>query len=196
MKNHVLLISLFFSFAALAQEDVVQLELDTGSIENQFDYIITKSSSYKEFQLIRRSSILKVKKHAIDSLNIVRKEWSTTKEALSKMGTTIQQLEADAVRLKNEKAKVVHVKDKITFLGGDCSKSTYNSMMWSIIGVLIIALLFFVLQFKNNYIVSKHNKEEIKKLGEELDLVKKKALKKEQELMRKLQDELNKNNHR
>ena len=197
MKYPTLLILLFTVFFAVAQEEnqgsIVQPELDTGSIENQFDYIITKSSSFKEFQLIRRESILKVKKHALDSLKIVRKELNASNSSKSNQEATVEDLKNKVTSLQNKLDGVVQVKDELTFLGGSCTKSTYNSMVWSIIVVLTIALIFFVLQFKNNYATTKKTKDELNKLEDELDQTKKKALKKEQELMRKLQDELNKN---
>ncbi|MCO6500755.1 MAG: hypothetical protein J5I47_10300 [Vicingus serpentipes] len=197
MKYPTLLILLFIAFFTVAQEEnqggIVQPELDTGSIENQFDYIITKSSSFKEFQLIRRESILKVKKHALDSLKIVRKELNASNSYKSNQEATVEDLKNKVTSLQNKLDGVVQVKDEFTFLGGSCTKSTYNSMVWSIIVVLTIALIFFVLQFKNNYATTKKTKDELNKLEDELDQTKKKALKKEQELMRKLQDELNKN---
>jgi len=174
--------------------NTLQPELDSGSIENQFDYIITKSSGFKEFQLIRKTSILKVKEHALDSLRIVREELKTSKESFRGTDKMIKQLKGEVVSLQGEIEELSQVKDEVTFLGGSCTKATYNSIVWSIIIVLALALAFFVFQFKNNFVVNKRNKDGINKLEDELDQSKKKALKKEQELMRKLQDEVNKNN--
>ena len=144
--------------------------------------------------MIRKTSILKVKEHAVDSLKILRKELKKSKELFDKQENKAKQLELEVTSMKKKVEELSQVKDEVTFLGGACTKSTYNAIMWSIIIILALALLFFVYQFKNNYSVNKRNKDELNKLENELEQSKKKALKKEQELMRKLQDEINKNN--
>ena len=68
-------------------------------------------------------------------------------------------------------------------------------MVWSIVILLLIALLVFIFQFKNGKVVASQAKTDLSKLQDEFEEFRKKALKREQEMMRKLQDELNKNNH-
>ena len=72
-KNTLILIFILtVSSGAFAQGKPAQPELESGTIESQFDYIITKSTSFKDFQLIRKPSILKVKANTLDSLKKVR----------------------------------------------------------------------------------------------------------------------------
>ena len=71
--QHLLSLISFVAIAniTIAQNKPAQPELESGTIESQFTYIIEKSSSFKDFQLIRKASILKVKTNALDSLRTV-----------------------------------------------------------------------------------------------------------------------------
>ena len=174
-------------------QNTEQPELELGTIESQFDYIITKSSSFRDFQLIRKTSIVKVKANTLDSLKNNQSELARVKGSVISLQTEIEQLNTEIVTLKLEVETVNQDKDSITAFGKQLNKASYNTFVWSLIFVLIAALLFFVLQFKNGHAVTKKAKNKVESVGIELEEFKKKAMKKEQELMRKLQDELNKN---
>lgn len=198
MKKLFLIPITFFllssSFSNAQNKKVVQPELDSGTIEEQFDYIITKSSSYKEFQLIRKTSILKVKDHALDSIKIARKEIQTAQKRANTAEAKMKSLESTISTLTNEVEAADEEIDTISFFGIPLSKTSYNTIMWSIIIVLLILLALFIFQFKKSSMVTNQSKNELEKIENEYETFRKNALKKEQETMRKLQDEINKNN--
>jgi septal ring factor EnvC (AmiA/AmiB activator) len=186
----------FVSITAIGQnKNIAQPELDSGTIEQQFDYIITKSSKFKDFQLIRKASILKVKAHALDSIKTVRKDLITANKSIAQIEGSISQLESEVQTLKNEIETISTAVDSISLFGTPLSKSAYNSVVWSIIVVLLLALIVFIAQFKKSNIITKHTKNDLNKIENEFEAFRKKAMKKEQEVMRKLQDEINKNTH-
>jgi len=188
----ILFVNILLTFTAVAQNSG-QPELESGTIESQFDYIITKSTSFKDFQLIRKPSILKVKKNTLDSLKSISEKYNTAKASIPPLKTEISNLQTEIVTLKQDVETAALGRDSINFLGNPLNKTSYNTFVWSLIAVLVAALLFFVLQFKNSHSVTKKAKSEAELVEQNLEDFKKKAMKKEQELMRKLQDELNKN---
>ena len=191
----ILTFLLFISTITFAQNGTIsQPELDSGSIEQQFDYIISKSANFKDFQLIRRSSILKVKDHALDSIRAIRKELINANKSSKKISNTISQLENKIQTLKNEVEVISKEVDSISFFGKLLSKSTYNAFVWSIILVLLLGLILFIIRFKNSTTITKRSKNILDKVEAEFESFRKLTLKKEQETMRKLQDEINKNN--
>lgn len=195
LKNTTFLATLVLLVnVTLAQnKNIPQPELESGTIESQFDYIITKSSTFKDFQLIRKTSILKVKKNAIDSIKSIREEFDATKAEIAKYDGTISKLENEIVNLKQEIAVITEDRDSIALLGKNLDKSGYQTIMWSVIAVLLAGLVIFVLRFKSSNSVTKKTQYELEKVEKEYDEFRKKSLKKEQEIMRKLQDEINKN---
>jgi membrane protein insertase Oxa1/YidC/SpoIIIJ len=170
-----------------------QLELDSGNIESQFDYILTKSTRWKEFQLIRKTSLLKVKDNVLDSLGTIRKNLISTNQSSSQLELKINSLNKEVVELKNEILIISENIDGISFFGVLINKSTYNVIVWSFIIVLLLAVTVILLKFKNNQLITNRTKNELTKIENEHEEFRKKSLKKEQEIMRKLQDEINKN---
>lgn len=171
-----------------------QPELESGTIESQFDYIIEKSSSFKDFQLIRRTSILKVKDNAIDSIRSIRKGIVTMEAENKELKGKISVLESEKATLKTEVENIAEGVDSIAVFGKNINKSLYNTIVWSVVIVLLLLLIFFVYRFRNGIAVTRRTKKEMEKLEMEFEEHRKKTMKKEQEIMRKLQDEINKNN--
>jgi uncharacterized membrane protein len=188
----LLLISISVDGQNKKTKNTVQAELESGTVENQFDYIITKSTKFREFQLIRKTSILKVKANALDSIKTLRKSLRNVNSSVSGLEATIKTLENEVAILKTEIETIMVEIDSISFFGTPLKKPLYNTVVWSIIVVLLVVLLFFIFQFKKGHISTKQAKEELIKTEAEFESFRKKALKKEQETMRKLQDEINK----
>ena len=192
----ILIFLIIISLAGYPQNKAEeQHELESGTIESQFDYIITKSTSFKDFQLIRKRSILKVKLNTLDSLKNIKKELTKSKQQVVELGQQIISLQSDITKLNTEIETISEDKDSINFLGKKMDKTAYVSMVWTVVAVLLIALIFFVLRFKSSFSTIKQTKFELDKVEGEYEEHRKKSLKKEQELMRKLQDEINKNSH-
>ena len=166
--------------------NITQPELDSGTIEQQFEYIITKSTGFKEFQLIRRTSILKVKAHTLDSIKTIRKELIAANKSVSTIEGSIPQLETEITELKSQIEIISKEVDGISMFGAMISKSSYMAIVWSIISILLLALVFILAQFKSSNISNKRSKNDLDKMEKEFDDFRKKALKKEQETMRKI----------
>jgi len=188
--------TLLITVSVFAQKNNVnQPELDTGTIEAQFDYIINKSTKFRDFQLIRKPSILKVKAHALDSIKTVRKDLVIANKSIHQNKETISELNKEVESLKSEVNSISEAVDSISFIGISLSKTNYNMIVWSLIVILLLGLVVFISMFKKSNIDTKTTQTNLNKLDSDFEAFKKKAMIKEQETMRKLQDELNKNNH-
>jgi len=172
-----------------------QPELDSGTIEAQFDYIINKSTKFRDFQLIRKLSILKVKAHTLDSIKTIRQDLTTANKSIDQNIGTISQLKAEVERLKNEVSSISEDVDSISFMGINLSKAGYNMIVWSLIIILLLGLIVFISMFKKSNIDTNSSQKNLTKLDNEFEEFRKKSMLKEQETMRKLQDEINKNTH-
>lgn len=199
MKKNTLtavLLSTILTVSISAQNNnTVQPELDSGSIEAQFDYIINKSTKYKDFQLIRRASILKVKTHAIDSIGTARKNLFVANKSIQENKAIVSDLNKEVEDLKNEVNSISKAVDSISFMGMELSKTNYNIIVWSLIIVLLLGLITFISMFKKSNIDTKSSQTNLNKIESDFEAFRKKSMLKEQEIMRKLQDEINKNIH-
>ena len=80
----------------------------------------------------------------------------------------------------------------MSLLGLQMSKTSYNILMWTIIGGLLTLLLIFIFKFKNSNSVTKAAKKALAETEEEFEEHRRSALEREQKVRRQLQDELNK----
>lgn len=164
-----------------------------NSLENQFDEVYSRSNNYQEFKVVKRTDLNNLKKSSLDSIAVY-------KNALAQMQGEIasQQIELDLLQSNlsetNEKLRQTEQREnEISFLGIQTSKSAYNAIVWTIIIGLTIILFFFVYKFKNSNEVTRDTKKKFDELENEFEQHRQRALEREQQLNRKLLDEINKN---
>ena len=69
-----ILISILAANQLTAQENEIKPSLDNGPIKSQFDYLITKSSTYQDYKVVKTYWLSKLKSNVSDSLNTLEKE--------------------------------------------------------------------------------------------------------------------------
>lgn len=178
---------------SIAQEVTpAQEEEQPNTIERQFEDMLESSNNYQEYKVVRRATLNKLQSNIQDSLNSLRSRMSTFDAQMADRDSEIsalnQKLESTQTTLDETRADVA----SIGFLGIPMTKASYKTLMWVIIGVLTLALIFFIIRYRGS---NAHTLEARKKLSEtehEYDDYRKKSLEKEQRLGRQLQDERNK----
>ena len=184
--------ALLFCITINAQNELQTQSINEGTIENQFDYLIKKSNRYQEFKVVKRVWLDQIKKSVSDSLSSIRKELNTTKSILLEKQSQIYNLSKTLETTNTNVTSLNNEKDNINFFGTLISKSLYNTILWSIIAVLLFALAIYVLRFMRSNSVTKESKDQYAELEREFEGHKHRSLEREQQLRRKLQDELNK----
>lgn len=189
MKSlYLLILLLLISTVAVSQETTK----DTLTIEEQFDRIYRISSSYQEYKVIRKTTYQSLKTNALDSIKIIDKELQLKNIHNNVLNDSLQEVKKVLEILETDMKLLITEKNSISFLGIQLNKSTYTIIVWSIILLLIIALLYFIYQYKNSYSVTSEAKSNLSEAEKELAIHKKKSLEREQKLRRQLQDEINK----
>ncbi len=189
MKSlYLLILLLLISTVAVSQET----KKDTLTIEEQFDRIYRISSSYQEYKVIRKTTYQDLKTNVLDSIKIIDKELQLKNIHNNVLNDSLQEVKKVLEILETDMKFLITEKNSISFLGIQLNKSTYTIIVWSIILLLIIALLYFIYQYKNSYSVTSEAKSNLSEAEEELAIYKKKSLEREQKLRRQLQDEINK----
>jgi septal ring factor EnvC (AmiA/AmiB activator) len=170
-----------------------ELSLDKGTIENQFEYLMTKSTNYKEYKVIKVNWMNKFRGNVNDTLEAVHNQINGFKKASVKQNKEIQTLKTELDNVKNNLNETQQAKDSMMFFGMQMSKGSYNTVMWFLIIVaLALAGVCFML-FKRSNVVTVETKNRLDEIQEEFDTHRKNALLREQKLARRLQDEVIKN---
>ena len=198
--KHLTLITLIFtlSFSAFAQTKVEKdkLSLNSGTIDNQFEYVIQKSYTYrgngKVYKNVERHWLYTLKAHTLDSLKTVHKDLSDTQAIVDTQAKEITALKTNLSNAQSSLEQTNIKKNNMALFGLQMSKTNYNVLMWSIIAGLLALLVFFIYRFKNSNSITKEAKKTLAEIEEEFDEHRKTALDREQKVRRQLQDEINK----
>ncbi|OIQ28974.1 MAG: tRNA (guanine-N1)-methyltransferase [Bacteroidetes bacterium MedPE-SWsnd-G2] len=193
-KIFLILVLALVPFSNFAQEETEnsKLSLDSGSINDQFEYLYQKSNNYQEYKVVKKSWIIKLKSHTIDSLNAVHKSLSETQSVVEKQDKEITDLKNTLNTTQSNLDKTIEEKDNMSLLGLALSKPNYNMVMFGIILALIVLLALFVYKYNNSNAVTKQAKLALEETEQEFEEHRRIALEREQKVRRQLQDELNK----
>lgn len=188
MKYVLLLLSallLTFSKSVNAQ--------DENNIDAQFEQIIEKSNSYQTYKVIQKTDLNRLQKNVKDSIASLKNNLREAKQEIGVKRKRIDSISNNVVALENELEETYAKVESIEILGIQTHKTAYNSIMWSVIGILFVLslILFFIYKRGNNR--TKNAQERLLEVESELDALRKRSLEKEQVLRRELQDEINKN---
>jgi predicted PurR-regulated permease PerM len=167
--------------------------IDTGSVKNQFNYLINKSNRYQNYKVVQYNWLQKLKSNVEDTLAKSQKEIGINYEIINSQKATIDSLKASIINSNKTIETLTKEKQSVAFLGMQIKKGTFKSILFFIIGALALLLAFFISKFKQSNSITKHTKETLKEVENEYNEHRTKALEREQKIMRKLQDELNKN---
>jgi len=167
--------------------------IDTGSVKNQFNFLIKKSNRYQNYKVVQYNWLQKLKRNVEDTLVKSQKEIGFNYKTINTQKTTIDSLQASIINSKKTIETLTTEKQSIAFLGMQIEKGTFKSILFFIIGALALLLAFFISKFKQSNSITQHTKEALKEVENEYNEHRSKALEREQKIMRKLQDELNKN---
>jgi|TARA_B110000438_G_C15584880_1_gene551235 hypothetical protein len=169
------------------------LNSEESTLNSQHKFIMEQSRTYVNNKVVKIEWIEKFYSNVKDSLESAKYESSNFEKAYSEEIKLSKDALTSVTALKKELASVNFEKENITLFGSLTSKSSYKTIVWIIIISLFSLLLFFLFKFKSSNRLTKDAKEKLKEIEFELEETKKKSRIKEQELMRKLQDEINKN---
>ena len=166
---------------------------NNGNLDSQLNYLYKTSTNYKEYKVISKKGYSLMHKNVLDSLDYQRKALSAQVTENKNLVSEINDLKQVANNLSEELKTVSLNKNSITVFGISIYKTNYNLIIVIIFIVLLSVAAFFIYKFTNSNIITKEAKNQLEEVQLELESVQKSALKRQQELNRKLQDEIMKN---
>ncbi|MBW1297712.1 tRNA (guanine-N1)-methyltransferase [Aquimarina litoralis] len=186
------LFPLFETIQAQEEELTAEQALKTGNVKTQFDVVIKKSGKYQEYKVVKRVWLDKLKGNTLDSIKTLESKLNSSNQKIVEQQTSISNLEASLAKTNGDLSAVTEEKDNMTFIGMSFTKGSYKTMMWTIVGGLLALLAFFIFKFKNSNSVTIQAKKALAETEAEFEDHRRRALEREQKVMRKLQDEINK----
>ena len=189
MKSlHLLIFCLLMSVNTFSQKT----KNDTLSLSKQFEQVYRRSSSYKDFKVIRKTTFQKLKNNALDSVKSIDEKFKIESQKSIKLEQEINNISKIRLEQDLELSKAILEKDTISFVGLKLKKNTFKIIIWSIFFMLIIIICYLAYKLKDGVRITSQAKKELTRVEEEFNSYKKKSLVRDQKLRRQLQDEINK----
>lgn len=187
----LLLPLLFFTHTFFSQETAGDSQSNT--LEEQFVKVIDKSNNYQDYKIIQKGKINQLRKNILDSIHNLKSTIEETDLEILKQKDRIDSLTTDLKNTELELTKSIEKENAIDLFGMETTKSAYAAIMWTIISVLLFLLVIFIFKFRNSNVITKDARNKLNEVEEEFDRHRQKTLEEQQQLRRKLQDEINKN---
>jgi hypothetical protein len=144
-------------------------ELNTSSIDGQIKYLEEKTRIYENYRAIREDMFQKINKNIRDTLTADRNKINELKNLASSVKITYDSLNLILENTTSNLNEMTATKNSISVIGIEINKTAYNTIMWSITGVLLVVLAIGFLIFKRNLITTIRTGKELKDLREEFE---------------------------
>ena len=171
---------------------VQKVQVIDPSLKGQYELLLSKSKTYYTYKLINPARLSAFYKSATDSIRKERAGSKTARATITEQSKTIAALNEQIKGKESSLASSASKADEISFLGIAFSKSTYSTMVWSIIIVLALALAIVIIRSAKSISEAKYRTGLYEEISQEYQTYKTKANEKEKKLARELQDERNK----
>lgn len=190
MKNAIFLsiLSLALSIKGVSQEN----NSNQNKVEEEFNRLIQTSNDYQGYKVVDYNELIKLKNTTTQIFTDLDDQIVSQKNTIDQQQAQINNLREDLEATQMDLNRTNEEKDAITFLGMPFSKGSYKTLMWGIVGVLILALVFFIFRYRQSHSHTKEARTKLYETEKDFDAYREKALEKEQRLGRLLQDERNK----
>lgn len=186
-----LLVSLCCFVEINSQEATNQNNRNT--LENQFNSIIKKSNSYQDYKVVKKVKLNQLQKSVLDSIAALETKIETLSEEITTQQEEIAGLNKSLTSTNNDLIVSKEKEHGIYLFGMLLQKTTYNIILWFIIGTLLFLLVVFVMNFRRSNSIAGNATLKLRESEEEFDAFRQRSIEREQQLRRKLQDELKKN---
>lgn len=192
---HLLTVVLFFALNtnhAAAQQTAKDSVNADPSLRGQYQSILSKSKNLNGFKVVNPTRLNSFWKSVNDTLRSERRQMPALKKQIAEQQKTIADLKVQLSGKENALNSTNQKLDEITFMGVSFSKGSYNTMVWTIILVLALALIVIIVRSARLLHEAKYRSSLYEEISAEYQSYKVKANEKEKKLARELQDERNK----
>jgi hypothetical protein len=140
-----------------------------GTIPEQLKYLDEHTRIYENYRAIREDMFRNISRNTMDTLKNAKSRINGLNLHTTALNNRIDSLKKSMEASGNELAEMTRTKDSIGVIGLEINKKTYNSIMWSILGALVLLLLTGFLTFRRGRIVNLRTKKDLNDLKEEFE---------------------------
>jgi DNA mismatch repair ATPase MutS len=186
-----IIILLFTTPGELAGQEAAKTPgIGRGSIESQFNYVLYRSEKIEDYKMVRSWWLYSLKSQVLDTLKSLHQNLEDAQSLISAKDKEIGSLTAAVDNANKKLEATIREKDSMSLLGLKTNKKIYNCITWIIVLALLVFLSVFILLFKRSNSVTLALKSELNENKAEFEEYRKRALVREQQVVRELYDEI------
>lgn len=175
-----------------AQSQEEKPGLGRGTINSQFNYVIYQSDKQEDVRIVKSWWLYRLKKEVDDTLQLKNTEIQSLKKTIIDKNTVIDSLRLTIQSTNTTLKKTTKAKDSISLFGISIFKTLYKSIVWGAILILAGVMVIFILLYNRSQLITKRIHRTLNETNEEFEAFRKRALEREQEVVRDLYEELKK----
>jgi tetrahydromethanopterin S-methyltransferase subunit B len=197
MRKFIHLFALIFLFGLISgQVSAQQPAKDSVKVDptlrGQYLSLLSKSKSLNGYKVINPARLTGFWQNLNDTLKTERRQLATSRKEIVSQQKVIADLKTQVAQKETALNSSTQKLDEITFLGISFTKGSYNTMVWTIIIILAIALAIIIIRSAKLLHEAKYRSSLYEEISAEYQSYKVKSNEKEKKLARELQDERNK----
>lgn len=167
LKYLLLFTVLSFTVTLVNGQTRMPEELSTGTIREQINYVTEKTRIYEDFRAIREDMYRKLTGNILDTIVVEKGRVTELKNLTSALNGKNDSLSVLLASTRTSLEEVTATKNRISVIGLEINKVAYNTILWAIVGGLLLVLIIGFLIFKRNLVVLQTNEKDLKELREE-----------------------------
>ncbi|HEC43284.1 MAG TPA: hypothetical protein ENI20_10685 [Bacteroides sp.] len=183
---------LLFAGNSINAQGTMPEVLDTGTLEEQLDYLDERTRIYNNFRAIREDMFQKIKTNSLDSLDGSKFTISELEGQLREQVILVESLREELQNTNNQLDEAIKNRDRLSFLGIPMQKGLYNTIVWAVIAGLVFITAILFLSNKRLLTTARRNKNDLEELREEFEAYRKQTREQREQLVVKHHNELRK----
>jgi hypothetical protein len=148
-------------------------EFNKWTLREKMNYLEERTRIYESYRAVREDMFQNIKLNELDSLNLAKNKIISLNSQTILLNQTIVSLKATLATNKTSMDEVTRERNSIQILGMNVNKSTYNTIVWAIIAILLVILALGYVIFKRNLIIITNTKKDLKDLNLEFEAYRK-----------------------
>ncbi|MCU0460169.1 MAG: hypothetical protein MUE37_13890 [Bacteroidales bacterium] len=166
----VLLFSIFaFTGLVVSGQTRMPEELSTATIKDQILYVEDHTRIYENFRAIREDIYQKLNRNILDSVTAEKNKVTELKNLTAALNGRTDSLNVLLASTREQLNEVTATKNKIRVLGLEINKTAYNTIMWTLLGAVLLLMVIGFLIFRRNLVVLLRTEKDLKELREEFE---------------------------
>jgi hypothetical protein len=142
---------------------------DEGPLDEQFEYLQQRTTIYNNFRAIREDMFRKLRRNTLDTLNVAFNQIASLQQQITQVQNEKNSLQEQYSQVVEERDAAFQSQDSLDLFGMEVNKATYNTIVWSIVGVLAIILIIALIFFNRANSIARQKSREMNELQVEYD---------------------------